>query len=123
VTPQPRDGALVFRAYGDDFLQVGDERIAHGLLIHQGRLETPWGPDTLPDLAPEHLQAVARNAPEVLIIGTGRVTAFPAPAMTEWLELNHIAFECMDSRSAARTYNILIAEGRDASVAMLPPGA
>jgi len=29
----------------------------------------------------------------------------------------------MDSRAAARTYNILIAEGREVSVAMLLPSA
>jgi len=66
---------------------------------------------------------VAERPPEVLLIGTGRTTAFPPAAMLEWLALNHLGFECMDSRSAARTYNILIAEGRDVTAALLPPGA
>jgi uncharacterized protein len=35
----------------------------------------------------------------------------------------HIGLECMDSRSAARTYNILIGEGRTVSAAILLPGA
>ncbi len=102
---------------------MGDERIATGLIIHRGRLDAPWGPARLAELAPEHLQALAADPPEVLLIGTGRVTAFPPAAMLEWLALNRIGFECMDSRSAARTYNILIAEGRDVAIAMLPPGA
>jgi len=35
----------------------------------------------------------------------------------------HIGFECMDSRAAARTYNILVGEGRIVSAAMLLPNA
>lgn len=41
----------------------------------------------------------------------------------EMLSSAHIGFECMDSRAAARTYNILMTEGRDVSAAMLLPNA
>ena len=63
------------------------------------------------------------NPPEVLVIGTGRQTAFPDPAVMEMLSGAHIGFECMDSRAAARTFNILVGEGRDVSAAMLLPNA
>ena len=63
------------------------------------------------------------NEPEILIIGTGRTTAFPEADVLQHLSERHIGFECMDSRSAARTYNILIAEGRNVSTAMLLPGS
>jgi len=63
------------------------------------------------------------NPPEILLIGTGRTTAFPDPSILEALADAHIGFECMDSRAAARTYNILVAEGRDVSAAMLLPNA
>jgi len=33
----------------------------------------------------------------------------------------HIGFECMDSLSAARTFNILVGEGRNVAAAMLLP--
>lgn len=59
----------------------------------------------------------------MLVIGTGRTTAFPDHSIMEMLSNAHIGFECMDSRAAARTYNILMAEGRDVSAAMLLPNA
>jgi len=62
-------------------------------------------------------------APEVLLIGTGRTTAFPAANILAELEGRHIGFECMDSRAAARTYNVLAGEGRDVSAAVLLPRA
>lgn len=63
------------------------------------------------------------NPPEVLVIGTGRQTAFPDASVLDMLSEAHIGFECMDSRAAARTYNILVSEGRIVSAAMLLPGA
>jgi len=62
-------------------------------------------------------------APEVLILGTGRLTTFPSANILSYLAERHIGFECMDSRSAARTYNILVGEGRNVSAAILLPGA
>jgi len=58
-----------------------------------------------------------------LLIGTGRTASFPNASVLETLEAAHIGFECMDTRAAARTYNILVAEGRNVSAAMLPPSA
>jgi len=63
------------------------------------------------------------SPPEVLLIGTGRTTAFPNADVMQALDQAHIGFECMDSRAAARTYNILIGEGRNVSLAMLLPNA
>ena len=64
-----------------------------------------------------------QNPPELLLIGSGRRTLFPDADVLEALRMAHIGFECMDTRAAARTYNILIAEGRNVSAAMLPPDA
>jgi len=41
----------------------------------------------------------------------------------EMLSNAQIGYEFMDSRAAARTYNILVSEGRDVSAAMLLPNA
>jgi len=77
----------------------------------------------LNELAPEHLSIITQAPPEVLVIGTGRITAFPCDAVREMLANAHIGYECMDTRSAARTYNILVGEDRDVSAVMLLPSA
>jgi len=123
ITPEPNTGVPVFRAYDDTSLQVGDKRFDTGLLIHQGCIIAPWGPEQTGGLTPEHLADIFDAPPEVLLIGTGRTTSFPNAAVLEALEAAHIGVECMDTRAAARTYNILVAEGRHVSAAMLPPAA
>jgi NADH dehydrogenase [ubiquinone] 1 alpha subcomplex assembly factor 3 len=113
----------LFRGYGDDYLKVNDDIYRSGLLLHAGQVAAPWGPEHLNGLTMEHLQPVLAAPPEVLIIGTGRITCFPSEAVLDALQQAHIGFECMDSRSAARTYNILVTEGRTTSAAMLLPAA
>ncbi len=116
-------GVPVFRAYDDNFLQLGDQRYFSGLLIHRQRTTAPWGPERLSLLTVAHLAAVIASPPEVLLIGTGRATSFPNTDVINALESAHVPFECMDTRAAVRTYNILVTEGRNVSAAMLPPAA
>jgi uncharacterized protein len=113
----------LFRGYGDDYLQVGEQRYGSGLLVHAGQVLAPWGPERLSALDVAALAPLLETPPEVLVIGTGRITAFPCEPVLAALQAAHIGFECMDSRSAARTYNILITEGRVISAAMLLPSA
>jgi len=102
---------------------VGDKRFDTGLLVHRGRVIAPWGPGQAHELTPEYFVDIFDTPPEVLLIGTGRTTSFPNTAVLDALETAHIGVECMDTRAAARTYNILVAEGRHVSAAMLPPAA
>jgi len=102
---------------------VGDERFPAGILLHQGKITSPWGPVRPDELCLNDLQPVMNSVPEVLLIGTGRTTAFPNADLLAELENRHIGFECMDSRAAARTYNLLVGEGRNVSAAVLLPSA
>lgn len=121
VNPRLAAGTLLFTGYDDLEIKVNDQRYNSGLSIHAGVLTAPWGPDYLNDLKIEHLAAFITSAPEILILGTGRKTQFPNEDVLAYLTDKHIGFECMDSRAAARTYNILVAEGRTVSAALLLP--
>jgi len=113
----------LFRGYDDGYMQLDDRKLGAGFVLHQGEVISPWGPENLADIRPEHLAQIFATPPEVLLIGTGRRTKFPAGPVMQALDDAHIGFECMDSRAAARTYNILVEEGRNVSVAMLLPAA
>ncbi len=121
VSPDIQQGTPLVHAYGDDYLQIAAQRYHHGLSIHQGEIVSPWGPEAVHQLAEEHLNHLQAQPPEVLIIGTGRRTTFPNGALMVYLQEIGFGFECMDSRSAARTYNILIGEGRQTSALFFPP--
>jgi len=123
ISPELGMDTLLFSGYDDDYIKIYHDRYNTGLCIHAGKVSAPWGPSRLQELTTGHLQCFIEQPPEVLLIGTGRLTAFPSAEVLAFLEAHHIGFECMDSRAAARTYNILVGEGRRVSAAMLLPGA
>jgi len=123
ITPDCVESSLVFRAYGDDFIKINQQRYEYGILVHKGTVTGPWGPEQIRNLRVGDLKEIFQSPPEILLLGSGRKTTFPASEVLTALSEAHIPFECMDSRSAARTYNILLGEGRDVSAAMLLPSA
>lgn len=54
-----------------------------------------------------------------LLLGTGRTAVHPAPDAAAALRGLGIWFEVMDTGAAARTFNILLAEERDVSAALI----
>ena len=100
--------------YGPGFFRVGGKVIEGGALT--GPTGThPWaGYDDLSVLTPLVGQI------DVLFVGTGAEIAHVPPAFRSRLEEQGIGLEVMNSPSAARTYNVLLSEGRRIAVAMLP---
>ena len=55
----------------------------------------------------------------LLLLGTGRRQVMPGPELRRaFMEVN-IALEAMDTGAAARTYNVLLAEGRPLGAALI----
>ena len=59
--------------------------------------------------------------PELLIIGSGAQMQRADASLIDEMKRHGINVDVMDSRSAARTYNLLVLEGRRVAVALLPP--
>lgn len=85
----------------------------------------PNGPvSALPKLTLENLDAnllIQSNTPplEVLLIGTGQRQRFLEMHVLAALQTAGIGVEVMDSAAAARTYNVLMAEGREVCALIL----
>ena len=58
-------------------------------------------------------------APEILLLGTGARQSFPATAVLREFARAQIGVETMDTAAACRTYNILMAEGRNVVAAII----
>lgn len=108
------DDSAPVDGYGPGFFRIGGK-------VHEGPVLTSpggtvaWGgyDDT------ETLVALAGRV-DVLFLGTGaEIAHIPAP-LRDTLEQAGIGVEAMNSPAAARTYNVLLSEGRRIALAMLP---
>ncbi|MHC0053153.1 Mth938-like domain-containing protein [Actibacterium sp. D379-3] len=109
--------AVPIDGYGPGFFRVGGQ-VHHGAVLVSDAGAAPWG--GLTDAAP--LLALAGRV-DVLFVGTGTETAHIPAALRETLEAAGLGVEPMASPAAARTYNVLLSEGRRIAAALLPVGA
>lgn len=105
---------LPIDGYGPGFFRVAGQVHRGAILIAEGGL-TSWG--GLEDSAP--LLALAGRV-DVLFVGMGAEMApIPAP-LRRALEDAQIGVEPMATPAAARSYNVLLSEGRRIAVALIP---
>lgn len=111
--------ALPIDGYGPGFFRVAGAVHRGGLAIHAGG-KGAWG--GYDDLAP--LLELAGRV-DVLFVGTGPEIAILPRGFVDALEAAGIFCEGMATPSAARSYNVLLSEGRRVGAALLamPEGA
>ncbi|WP_019571241.1 Mth938-like domain-containing protein [Thioalkalivibrio sp. ALMg3] len=104
--------------------RVGINQFAHSrsLIVRPHELRTDWPVDSVEQLGVDHLQAILDAPPEVLLIGTGTVQQFPDRAVWRHLRSQGLGVEIMDTAAACRTYNLIMAEGRDVAAALIING-
>ena len=114
VTEAEYGSSLPIDGYGPGFFRVGGQ-VYHSALVVEAGSVTPWG--GLEDFAP--LFALEGKM-DVLFVGMGADIAILPKSFIRALDEKGIMAESMSSPSAARSYNVLLSEGRRVAVALLP---
>ena len=114
MRPTDFAGGVPIDGYGPGFVRVGGA-VHYGAVIVSAGTVAPWG-------GMEDRAALLALAPgvDLLLIGTGREVAHAPPALLDALDAAGIRAEAMASPSAARSYNVLLSEGRRVAAALLP---
>ncbi|MCK7576135.1 MAG: Mth938-like domain-containing protein [Chromatiales bacterium] len=103
----------LIEGYGAGWIGLSGRRYTRSLILTPSEIIEPWGPTSPADLTREHLTAIADFAPRVVLIGTGEQPALLDPRLYLSLLERGIGVEVMTTGAACRTYNILMAEGRE----------
>ena len=110
--------SFLITSYGKDHILINGVRHECSLIVLPDEVVTGWARDLL-QLTPEHFDALALRAPEIVLLGSGKRLRFPSPALYAGLIKANIGVEVMDTPAACRTYNILAAEGRRVAAALI----
>jgi uncharacterized protein len=106
-------------AYTADSITVNETVYRQSLILSADEILCPW-----PAASPEHLDAetlspVLAQSPDVVLLGTGSVQQFPDPRIFALFGERGIGLEVMDNGALCRTFNILVAEDRAVTAAIL----
>jgi uncharacterized protein len=109
----------VIRAYAPGEIRVGETVYRANLILGPRTLIEGWRPARAEDLHPADLDPILTLKPEVILVGTGMRQQFPDRQVLAALYAASLGFEIMDTRAACRTYNVLVAEGREVVAALI----
>jgi uncharacterized protein len=119
-TPDP---ALVqvIRTYGPGRFMIGEREWREPVLV-MPNATVPWKVAHAEDLSLESLAPLreAATPTELLVLGCGARSVFVPPPLRADLKAAGLALEAVDTGSACRIYNVLLAEGRRVAAALIP---
>jgi uncharacterized protein len=117
------EGFLSVRRVGARSVTLIDRELTESFLLAPDKVLEHWPIAAVDALDASHVHALLALQPELVLLGTGERQRFPAAAFMAGFLRQGIGIEVMDNAAAARTYNLLAAEGRRVLGAfILPPG-
>lgn len=120
--PSPDPTQLqVIRTYGPGRFMIGDREWRQPVLVTASFTE-PWDVTAADKVAPDNLAPLRRAATpiEFLVLGCGPRSLLIGPDIRAALKSIGLSLEVLDTGSACRTYNVLLAEGRRVAAALIP---
>lgn len=111
----------VIRSYGPGRFTIGEREWREPVLVTP-TATSAWSVTRAEDLTPASV-AVLREGPspaELLVLGCGSRAVFLPPAQRAALKAAGLSVEVVDTGSACRIYNVLVAEGRRVAAALIP---
>ncbi|HUT41094.1 MAG TPA: Mth938-like domain-containing protein [Gammaproteobacteria bacterium] len=115
---QDTGGGNGIRFYSDQGIVINDRLISTSVLVTAGQIEA-WPPGSFADLEERHLELLVAHQPGIIILGTGKTIAFPAPRLLAGIQRRGIGIEVMANDAAIRTFNVLLSEDRKVLLALL----
>jgi uncharacterized protein len=81
--------------------------------ISQAHGAQPWLVASMDNISEQDILYWIAQKPELVVFGSGKAHRFLPAKWIVQLSQNGIGIECMNTGAAARTYNVLLDEGRD----------
>ena len=121
ITPPVAADRQLIDGYGDGGFRVSGIRYEGSVLGLPGQT-IAWSGEDISNLGINDLAPVrdAAEAVGVLLLGCGKNGALIDSALRAEVREWGVVIEAMGTGAACRTYNVLLAEGRDVAAALIP---
>ncbi|MCG8493598.1 MAG: Mth938-like domain-containing protein, partial [Sneathiellales bacterium] len=120
ISGLPEAGQQLINSYGEGGFRISGVRYEGSVLVLPGKTSS-WSVSSLEELTVESLDVITGAVPavEILLIGCGANMGFIEESIRKPLRTQGITIDSMDSGAAARTYNVLLLEGRRVAAALI----
>lgn len=114
--------AISVQSVSDGQIRIGGEIYRKTVALTTSEVVTDWRPAPVAELTPEDLAPITDAGPDVIVLGTGSSNVFAPREIMFALARRGIGLEVMDTKAAARTFNVLAGEGRNVAAILYIQG-
>lgn len=119
IEPEHTGNRQTVFSYQDHEIVIGDTVYRDSLIVAPEMKPESWGIHSFADLTANDLIALKTYRPDIVLLGTGQ-HMHRIPSDWVFALLNQgIIIECMNNRAACGTYNLMLAEERNAVLAII----
>jgi uncharacterized protein len=102
----------VIRRVTETGFVIGDNTFPGPLFLTADEIFEGWAGAPVAELKESHFDPVLQTSPELILLGTGATNIFPPRELVFAMARRGVGFEVMNSKAAARTFNVLVGEER-----------
>lgn len=120
ITPLIAEGTNIIQGYGDGGFKVNGESLKGNLIILPSKVYS-WDISDISMIDMKSLEVLTTQevAIDILLVGCGNRMVLLPFELRQALKQNGIVADAMDTGAACRTYNVLLAEGRNVAAAVM----
>jgi uncharacterized protein len=122
LTEHHNEQQLFVRRVEPDAITVIDRRLTRSFALNARQVLEDFPAQRADQLDAAAIGKILALEPEVVLLGTGQRATFPQQSVLAEFLKRGIGLETMDNAAAARTFNVLVGEGRQAVGVFLLPG-
>jgi uncharacterized protein len=119
LTEHRNERELFVRHADANSVTIVDRKFDRSLIVSADRVVEDFPARTVTELDADAIARVLALQPEVVLLGTGSRAIFPAQIVLGEFLRRGIGLETMDNSAVARTFNVLVGEGRRAVAVFL----
>jgi len=122
VTPLISANAMVIQGYARGGFRVSSQMHEGAVIVLPHQVVAWDAPTDIADLSIDHFAEIldTDSDVELILLGCGEKMALPPKALKQALRERGVSLEAMDTGAACRTYNVLLADGRQLAAALFP---
>ena len=113
------DEANLIKTLDQNGITINDRIFHESCIVSRNHIISGLNVTNVAKLTTKHIEQLLSCQPDVIILGSGEQHTFPDVQLLEPIAINDIGFEVMNNKSAARTYNILLAEERNVACLLI----
>ena len=110
--------AITVRSVSATEILIGNQVWSEPVALTGDGVLDDWTPAPIETLSIEDLAPLIETNPELIVVGTGSEQVLPNRELMFAMARQGIGLEMMDTPAAARTFNVLISEGRSVAAVL-----